>query len=187
MKEQILKLREQGKSYNQIKFELGCSKGTISYHCGEGQKEKNKNRTKNLRKKSVISQKVESFQTDRKLRDKSEDFQRERIVLKNKKHGLGKRKLTFRWQDVIEKFGWETTCYLTGEKINLREPKTYQFDHKVPYSKGGDSTIDNLGIALRMVNVAKSNMLIEEFFELCKKVLEFNGYEVRKVNHTVLI
>ena len=33
MKEKILKLREEGKSYNEIKKILGCSKGTISYHC----------------------------------------------------------------------------------------------------------------------------------------------------------
>ena len=38
--EQILALREQGKSYRQIERELGCSKGTIAYHLGEGQKAK---------------------------------------------------------------------------------------------------------------------------------------------------
>ena len=42
MKEQILQLREQGKTYDEIKEQLGCSKGTIAYHCGEGQKEKTK-------------------------------------------------------------------------------------------------------------------------------------------------
>lgn len=34
-KEQILKLREQGYTYNQICKELGCSKGTVSYHLGK--------------------------------------------------------------------------------------------------------------------------------------------------------
>lgn len=34
MKEGILKLRAEGKTYNEIKEILGCSKGTISYHCG---------------------------------------------------------------------------------------------------------------------------------------------------------
>ena len=38
MKDKILKLREEGKSYKEIMNILGCSKGTISYHCGEGQK-----------------------------------------------------------------------------------------------------------------------------------------------------
>jgi hypothetical protein len=30
----ILKLRASGKSYNEIVNILGCSKGTVSYHCG---------------------------------------------------------------------------------------------------------------------------------------------------------
>lgn len=33
MKENILRLRNQGLTYNEIKSELGCSKGLISYHC----------------------------------------------------------------------------------------------------------------------------------------------------------
>ena len=33
MKEGIIKLRKLGKSYNEIKNEIGCSKATISYHC----------------------------------------------------------------------------------------------------------------------------------------------------------
>ena len=44
-KEQILKLRDNGYSYRDIQKEYGFSKGTISYHCGEGQKEKTKIRS----------------------------------------------------------------------------------------------------------------------------------------------
>lgn len=33
MKEKILKLRREGKSYNDISKILGCAKSTISYHC----------------------------------------------------------------------------------------------------------------------------------------------------------
>lgn len=40
MKKKIIDLRKKGKTYDEIKEELGCSKGTISYYCGEGQKEK---------------------------------------------------------------------------------------------------------------------------------------------------
>jgi len=32
-KEEILRLRKEGKSYNEIKSILGCTNGTISYHC----------------------------------------------------------------------------------------------------------------------------------------------------------
>jgi DNA-binding transcriptional regulator GbsR (MarR family) len=46
MKEKIIKLREDGKTYNEIVEILGCSKSTISYHCSkleinESRKEKN--------------------------------------------------------------------------------------------------------------------------------------------------
>src|ERR1035437_3416711 len=33
MKDKILELRKNGLSYNEISKRLGCSKGTISYHC----------------------------------------------------------------------------------------------------------------------------------------------------------
>jgi hypothetical protein len=39
-KENILRLRQEGKSYREIQKILGCSKGTIAYHLGEGQKKK---------------------------------------------------------------------------------------------------------------------------------------------------
>ena len=32
-KKDIIRLRKQGKSYDEIKNELDCSKGTVSYHC----------------------------------------------------------------------------------------------------------------------------------------------------------
>ena len=43
-KEKILELGEKGYTYKQIKNAIGCSLGTISYHLGDGQKEKYLNR-----------------------------------------------------------------------------------------------------------------------------------------------
>ncbi|NDG32656.1 helix-turn-helix domain-containing protein, partial [bacterium] len=40
VKQQILELRKLGYSYDKIADKLNCSKGTISYHCGDGQKNK---------------------------------------------------------------------------------------------------------------------------------------------------
>ena len=48
-KDQIIKLRKEGKTYGEIQEILGCSKGTISYHVGAGQKEKTQQRTKKNR------------------------------------------------------------------------------------------------------------------------------------------
>ena len=49
-RDQILKLRAEGKTYKEIQEITGASKGTISFHCGKGQKEKYRKR--NLLSKS---------------------------------------------------------------------------------------------------------------------------------------
>lgn len=47
--EKILELREQGLTYREIQSELNCSKGTIAYHLGEGQKLKYKDNSQKAR------------------------------------------------------------------------------------------------------------------------------------------
>jgi CRISPR/Cas system Type II protein with McrA/HNH and RuvC-like nuclease domain len=184
MKEDIIRLRKEGKSYGEIQKELGCSKGTIAYHCGEGQKEKYIERQRRFRKNNVIARRVNSFKQNRPLKknrqpkyersinqktqDKSYDFQRKQECSK------------FNFKDVLEHYGEQTTCYLSGRPINLSEPRTYHFDHIIPVSKGGDCSFENLGIARKESNKAKSDLLVEEFIELCKDVLEHNGYIVTK-------
>lgn len=49
LSENILRLRAEGKTYNEIEAELGCSKGTISYHLGVGQKAKSLGRQRETR------------------------------------------------------------------------------------------------------------------------------------------
>lgn len=48
-KENIIDLRSKGYTYNQIQNELGCSKGTISYHLGKDQTKKTKQRSERRR------------------------------------------------------------------------------------------------------------------------------------------
>lgn len=50
MKERILLLREQGKTYNEIQQILGCSKSTISYYCSPGRKDRQKDYQNSLRR-----------------------------------------------------------------------------------------------------------------------------------------
>ncbi len=162
LKDDILELRAKGKSYSEIGLRLDCSKGTVSYYCGKGQKEKSANRTRQRRKDIVVSLRVQTFRRNINSTNKS-------VAVAN-----------FTWQEVIDKYGWETTCYLTGRAIKLQESLTYHFDHIIPRSRGGNSSIENLGIACKEVNIAKNNMLVEEFIQLCKEVLEYNGYKVSK-------
>lgn len=171
MKQKILKLRSEGKNYNEICCILKCSKGTVSYHCGLGQKEKKRDRDRKLRSENTLLQKVDRFKS-KTVREKSDYFQR------REGSKLTKRKITFNYKDVIEKFGENPKCYLTGRSIDLTNPKDYQFDHIVPATRGGDNTINNLGLASREANQAKGNMLVEEFLELCKTVLQFHGFKI---------
>lgn len=48
-KNDIFRLRAEGKSYKEIQDELGCSKGTVAYHLGKGQKEKYHQRSQKRR------------------------------------------------------------------------------------------------------------------------------------------
>lgn len=175
MKEKILKLRQEGKSYSEIKKILNCSKSTISYYCGEGQKEKTKKRTE-VRRQNTLLEKVDGY----KYRTFKKNKEKVRRFNKRDNGNLTNKELTqnFSWKDVLEKFGENTFCYLSGEKINLLND-SYSLDHKIPYSRGGNNDLDNLGITNQVVNRMKSDLTPEELFMWCKKILEFNGYEVK--------
>jgi 5-methylcytosine-specific restriction endonuclease McrA len=69
---------------------------------------------------------------------------------------------------------------LTGRTIDLLKPKTYQCDHILPVSKGGKSSLENMGLACKEANQAKSDMIMDDFLKLCKEVLEHNGYTVSR-------
>jgi len=60
MKEQILKLREEGKTYDQIASILKCSKSTISYHCNNDVKNRvilRQNMNRKNKKQALINYK----------------------------------------------------------------------------------------------------------------------------------
>ena len=67
-----------------------------------------------------------------------------------------------------------------GEQLDITKPRDYVFDHMIPRSRGGDNSLDNLGLCTKQANMAKSDLTPEEFIQFCKKVLEYNGYTVNK-------
>jgi 5-methylcytosine-specific restriction endonuclease McrA len=164
MKKQILKLRSQGKSYNQIQKILNCSKSTISYHCGDGQKEKAKQRLH-----SYVSKNLNGI-----LKRKKDNFS---FVTRKKK--LKKRvNLNFSAEEFKNKLISNPECYLTGRKIDLLRPKTYQCDHIIPLSQGGNCELSNMGLTCKEANLAKHNLSHEDFINLCKEILIHHGYKV---------
>ena len=189
-RDEILKLRAEGKTYKEIREITGASNGTISFHCGKGQKEKSNKRQINRKKNlyHVFNNKIESFLKKkiktsinqkitstniRLLERKVERFHRDR---KTKEY----HKISFNAKDVINKFGEKPKCYLTGKEIDIYQPKTYQFDHIIPASKGGTNALDNLGICTKEANMSKTDHTLEEFIQLCKDVLTYQGYNITK-------
>lgn len=172
MKEKILKLRLEGKTYNQIKNILGCSKSTISFHCGEGQKEKNRLRGKKYKSENYLIKKVDAWHRNKFI-----------LATRNFKvpYNIKKDNIDyFNYKEVLKKFGMNTFCYMTGEKINLLKDNKYQFDHIIPISRGGKSDIENLGILHKTVNRMKHNLNNDEFLYWCIKILKYNGYNIKK-------
>jgi len=180
-KDEILRLRSEGLSYREIEKRVGCCRGTISYYCGEGQKEKSRNRQRtNRAKRHPFQSKVERFAFQYSQRDKkiSKTSWEKLLYAKLKrfirmpddKYGTPE----FTVQDVLDKVGDTPKCYLTGRPINIHDTSSYHFDHILPRSKGGDNSLDNLGIAVKDANLAKRGLTVEEFVQLCKDVVEYN-------------
>lgn len=186
--EEILQLREKGLSYRKIQKELRCSKGTISYHLGKCQKQKAAKRMKKMRSVHPIVRRCCSFQDgyvpttyERIL---TQDFE---TRIKNKCKWFRykspkEKKVTTKWKhtELIEREGESPKCYLTGIEINWDDTTNYHLDHIVPRSRGGDNSLDNCGLASATANQMKGDMTVEEMMQMCKKILEYNGYKVTK-------
>ena len=104
-KQDIIRLRKQGKSYNEIKEKLGCSKGTISYHCKRknlGDKrvisDKKKEKIIEYRKTHTSTETSEKFDVSRSFVEKyaEEKYEKEKI-------GGTKRKCKFCGREFIYK------------------------------------------------------------------------------------
>tara|TARA_R110002110_G_scaffold50151_2_gene148643 strand:+ start:2732 stop:3367 length:636 start_codon:yes stop_codon:yes gene_type:complete len=173
-REDILNLRKQGLTYKEIQAELGCSKGTISYHCGTNQREKSKIRSQ---KKSPLCRKVGAFKARctraswRTFSSKIKCFKRRHKGSKG--HSTWRVKVSSQYScaDVVEKIGTKPVCYLTGVKINVDEPKKYSLDHRVPVAHGGSNDLENLEICSLQANKAKADLTLDEFYKLCEDVL----------------
>lgn len=183
--EKILQMRETGATYAEIQDALGCSKGTISHHLGEGQKKKAAERQRSRRGtlEGAVKHRTEIFQRDLPVSSRPTDYKNPRAATRIASDKVGnfcrdherreREHSDFTYQDVLDKYGENTVCYLTGDEIDLSDPRSYEFDHVVPRKLGGANSLDNLGIATKNANRAKGAMTVEEFVALCRKVVDY--------------
>lgn len=183
LQQQILSLRKEGLSMCEIAKQLHCSKGTVSYNLRSEQRLRTQRRNIKRGWLNAFNKRLYRFKKrishiynrpinkdwKMKLRSSTSNFQRHTTTM-------------FGYKDVLKKYDNSTIiiCYLTGDVIDLTKDN-FAFDHIIPISKGGKSTLDNLGITTYEANAAKNDKTEEEFVELCKKVLIHHGYKVEKL------
>jgi 5-methylcytosine-specific restriction endonuclease McrA len=172
MKERILAAKQAHPSwgYKRIADHTGLTKGQAAYALSKTRRDGVRRRTKQRRALLPLEHRVDAFIHKKSIRSKADDFQR-RVGPK-----LGSRKIVFSYHDVLKKLGPEPTCYLTGRKLDWKQPSSYAFDHIVPAARGGTNELDNLGILCKRVNKMKHDLLPEEFIDLCKEVLIHAGF-----------
>ena len=183
---QIEALRLQGYSYKDIQNTLNCSKGTISYHLGKGQKEKTKQRRNNIPQLVyLIRKRINHFQnpiirTQRKLYPKTSFTHRQMSKAITAKATRFQKNAAFNYKDVYAKYGDHFQCALTGRPLSWNKPQEYEYDHILPTARGGTACLDNLQILCTDANRAKNDMTEDEFLDLCKEVVIHAGYKVWK-------
>ena len=181
---EIVRLRFQGKTYREIHKLTGYSLSTICFYVGAGQKEKAFHRISIFKARQRMINKLYQYinrkpvyRLTRNVTIPSVLIVKYSRFLKRKTTSM-KKTLPFTVEEVFERIGDEPKCYLTGRPVDIRDSRSYHLDHKIPVSRCGDCSLDNLGLTCAQANVAKSDMLLPEFIELCKDVLQNNGFNV---------
>ena len=180
--QKILELHNQGKTKKEIASILNCNIATVFYNVDPNYKinEKLRYKTNPIYRKIIQFCRIKTFQKPKSYKTtniRSFIYWKIRTFCTTKK-GDKNVSHNFTPEDVIGKFGTNPKCYLTGQEIDISKPRTYEFDHIIPKSRGGQNTLDNLGICTKESNRAKQTMTPDELFNLCKIILEHQGYKI---------
>lgn len=75
-------------------------------------------------------------------------------------------------QPMIEKRKrWYCSCYLTNKLVHISK---IELDHRIPLARGGNYSLDNLGITSSRLNAAKGVRTENEFKQLLELIATFD-------------
>ena len=185
LNKQIKALRQKGYTFNQIAKKLQCSKSTVSYALRKKTRDVVKLKQENmLLYKKHIFNKIYTFHHSTSAVKKQHWYinKTPRQISKaiSTKASTFQKPMIFNYKDVYAKYGDHFPCALTGRPIDFNKPNTYEYDHIIPTSRGGDNTLNNLQIVCPEVNRAKQNLTDDEFIDLCKEVVIHGGHKIYK-------
>ena len=173
MKQNILNCKLQNPSWGnkRIAAFVGCSPNTVKYHLNPTEKSKalvRKNRHFS-KLKGILKRKKDNFLSTGEKRFS---------CVTGKALGWSRLPSSFSAKELEEKLLANPVCYLTGRKIDLLAPKTYQLDHIIPASAGGSNELSNCALTCKDANMSKHYLSIAEFEQLCKEVLTHRGFTI---------
>ena len=169
----VHELRSQGLSHNKIAQALKCSKGTVAFHLTPGEKANKLARSRKAKEADVLGFKLRDFH--KPYRGKKG---RQKFLASNPEMPAP----AFTTEEFRAKIGQNPIDYLTGKPIDLNDANQYSPDHIIPRTRGCTNTLDNANITSRKVNLCKNNLLNSEFIEICRDVVNYNGYIAVPVN-----
>lgn len=172
MKEKILqcKINNPTWGYRKIAKELGCAASSVKYYLDPTAKAKNLARKHNWHRRlnGIMKRKKDNFQRIGEFK----------YIPSIRGSIRGRMPSLFSSKQLKDKLGTNPFCYITGRKIDLLSPESFQLDHIVPVSKGGDNSLENCGLTCRSANMAKHDLSLPELEALCIEILQHRGYTV---------
>jgi len=208
-KKQMRDLKREGLPYSTISKIVGFSDKTVAYHIVSGAKARKRKITKKWEKKPStggrLRKKLSDFNRAFSVAVKKTVSERTQLHYDSKPnmriykklYGFLNKKggIMAEYREVLEKL-WPdednenrtefwTKCVLSGRDINLnvkeKEANCGAFDHQLPRGRGGSNNIDNCQPLDALINYMKHDRTNEEFIEICKEVLTYQGYTVNEI------
>ena len=169
------------------------SRGSISPHFNEETRKKIVERTKKYRStiEGMINKRLHKFNDKYKMKsgvvemlpNRHEtilELIRDRLKDVKGRNGMLATEYIKYWEDhkgleKVSEVEWRMPCTVCGEELIINpKGENMQLDHIVPHTRGGTSELSNIVPIHKRCNQSKTDMTMEEYVELCQKIVKNN-------------